>query len=120
MSDGNAILLTIAGTAIGSAASWFISRRYYLRSGTDLDAALRLVADRQGVNALARMFKQAGIGKANYDAAGNLTGIVMEASAHDRLLLTDSATATVIQGVPPQYDRQYEQPEIEKRDSPDA
>ena len=45
MSDGSAILLTISGTVagvvLGAVPSWYFSRRYYLKSGTDLDAALR-------------------------------------------------------------------------------
>ena len=71
MSDGSAILLTIAGTAAGAAASWY----FHLKSGSDLDAALRrLEGDHQSqlkaLSAVGRMLEQSGIGKPTYDAAG--------------------------------------------------
>jgi hypothetical protein len=82
MSDGSAILLTIASTAVGSAASWFISRWYYRRSGTDLNTALQpLAGDTQkllrATNLVARMLEQAGIGQPSYDGDGNLIGIAI-------------------------------------------
>jgi hypothetical protein len=128
MSDGQAILLTAAATAIGAAlgavASWYFSRKYYLTSGTDLDAALRPLAGNdqkliQATNAIARMLEQAGIGKPSYDSADNLTGVVISGSAHITLpRLRVSGTGTVTG--PPQYDRQHEQPEPEKPDGADA
>ena len=125
MSDGSAILLTIASTAVGSAASWFISRWYHLRSGSDLDAALRpLAGDNQkllqATNAVGRMLEQAGIGKPSYDQAGNITGIVVTATAHARGSSTATAVGSFTITPPPCYDRQHEQPELEKQDSHDA
>ena len=115
MNDGSAIFLTIASTAVGSAASWFFSRRYYRRSGTDLDAALRPIAGDnqkllQATNTVSRMLQKAGIGKPNYDAVGNLTGIVITGAAHSTPSFGPTASATVERGKPPQYDRQHEQP----------
>jgi len=115
MSDSASIILTIASTAVGSTASWFISRWYYRRSGSDLDAALRpLAGDNQkllqATNALGRMLEQAGIGKPSYDATGNLTGVVITESLRQVIGLSDRATATVVRGNPAQYDRQHEQP----------
>src|SRR3954447_19529295 len=74
MSDGASIRLTIAITAVGSAASWLISRWYYRQSGSDLDAALQPLAgdsqkQLQGLAAIGRMLEQAGIGKPTFDAA---------------------------------------------------
>ena len=86
MSDGSAILLTISGTVagavLGAVASWYFSRRYYLKSGIDLAAALRRLEGNyqkqlQAVSAVGRMLEQEGIGKPTYDAAGNLTGVVV-------------------------------------------
>ncbi len=116
MSDGSAILLTIAGTAAGAVASWYFSRRYYLRSGIDLDAALhRLEGNHQkqlqAVSAVGRMLEQSGIGKPTYDAAGNLTGVVVTATGHIQLSgLRVSGFGTCTP--PPQYDRQHEQPPL--------
>lgn len=120
MNDWQATLLTIAGTAVGAAASWFISRWYYRRSGVDLDAALQpLAGDNQkllrAMNAVGHMLEQSGIGRPTYDAAGNLTGVVVTCT----LLATESddifqGTATVTP--PSQYDRQHEQPAPENQD----
>jgi hypothetical protein len=114
MSDGASILLTIAGTAAGAVASWFTSRWYYRRSGSDLDAALRPLMGNdqqmiQALNALGRMLEQASIGKPTYDAAGNLTGVVVTGAGHIQLgglRVSGFGTCTP----PPQYDRQHEQP----------
>ena len=115
MSDASATLLTIAGTAVGAAASWYFSRRYYLKSGFDLDAALRrLQGDHQEqlhtVTAVGRMLERSGIGKLAYDEAGNITGIVITGAAHSTASFGPTASATVERGTPPQYDRQHEQP----------
>lgn len=111
MSDDASILLTIGGTAVGAVASWY----FYRKSGVDLDAALRRLDGNhqkqlQAANALARMLEQSGIGKASYDAEGNLTGIAIAGAAHTVGRVSHRADATVVRGVPPQYDRQHEQP----------
>lgn len=125
MTDRATILLTIASTAVGSAASWFISRRYYRRSGSDLDAALRpLAGDNQkllqATNTLGRMLKQAGLGEPSWDAAGNLIGLVIRASAGDVLSVSDCAVATITRAEPPRYDRQHEQPPPDEQVGPNA
>ena len=129
MSDGSAILLTAAGTLVGvvlgAVPSWYFSRRYYLRGGSDLDAALRPLAGDdqkllQATNAVGRMLEQAGIGKPSYDQAGNITGIVVTATAHARGSSTATAIGSFTITPPPRYDRQHEQPELEKQDSHDA
>jgi hypothetical protein len=118
MSDGASILLTIAGTGIGAAigaiASWHFSRTYYLRSGTDLDAALRPLAGDSGkqlqaLAAIARMLEQAGIGKPAFDAAGNLTGVVITGALR-AVAGSDGFRAVGTCTPPSQYDRQHEQP----------
>jgi hypothetical protein len=101
MTDQSAIILTIVSTAAGSAASWFISRWYYRRSGSDLDAALRPLAGNaqkllQGVNSLGRMLEQSGLGTLTYDESGNITGIFVRKFASDSATTSDAATATVM------------------------
>ena len=59
---------------------------------------------------LARMLEQRGTGKLTYDAAGNLTGLVVTGAAHSTASFGPTASATVERGTPPQYDRQHEQP----------
>jgi len=91
-----AILFTVAGIV----ASWLISRWYYRKSGTDLDAALRpITGDAKkllhAVSVFARMLEQAGLGKATYDAAGNLTGVVITGAAHSTASFGPTASATV-------------------------
>jgi hypothetical protein len=115
MSDGSAILLTIASTAVGSAASWFISRWYYRRSGSDLDAALRPLAGNdektlQAVNAIGRVVEQNGQGKFSRDEAGNITGIVITATGHAKGSSQATAVGRATYSPPSQYDRQHEQP----------
>ncbi len=119
MSDGATILLTAVGTGIGvilgAVPSWYFSRWYYLKSGTDLDAALRPLAGDtqkalQALSTVGRMLEQAGIGHPNYDAAGNLTGVVIEASVSDVATVSDAAIVTHTKAPLPQYDRQHEQP----------
>ena len=72
MSDGSAILLTVSGTVagavLGAVASWNFSRRYYLKSGTDLAAALHPLMGNdqktlQAVTAIGRILEQNGQGK---------------------------------------------------------
>ncbi len=109
MNDASTILLTAAGAV----ASWYFSRRYYLKSGTDLDVALRrLEGDHQmqlqALTAIGRMLEQSGMGHPTYNAAGNLTGIVVTGSA--RLTGSGGLTATGTATGPSQYDRQHEQP----------
>jgi len=114
MSDGASLLLSLGTMVGGAAASWFISRWYYCRSGFDLDEALRPLSGNnqkllQATTALAHMLEQAGIGKPTYDAAGNLTGVVVTATGHIQLgglRAQGFATCTP----PAQYDRQHEQP----------
>jgi hypothetical protein len=111
MSVGASILLAIATTALGVLATWFFAWLYFRKSSSDF----RHLAGNhqkllQAVNTLGRILEQAGIGHPTYDGAGNLTGIVITASLRDVVLLSDSATATVVRGQPPQYDRQHEQP----------
>jgi hypothetical protein len=120
MSDQSAILLTAAGTlagvVLGAVPSWYFSRRYYLKSGTDLDTALRRLEGNhqrqlQAVSAVGRMLEREGIGKPTYDAAGNLTGVVVTGAGHIQLVglrVGGFGTCTP----PPQYDRQNEQPPI--------
>jgi hypothetical protein len=120
MSDGASILLTVVSTAVGSTASWWISRWYYLRSGTDLAAAVRDLADRRGVNAIASMLEQSGHGKTNRDMTGNVIGVTFERSSSIGLVISGSAAPTVTQGPLPRYDRQHEQPDSEKRDGTDG
>jgi|SRR5271166_1829474 len=121
MTDVQAILLNVANTA----ATWFISRWYYRKSGTDTNVALRPIAGDvkkalQGVSVHARMLEQAGLGKATYDAAGNLTGLVVTGTGH-------AAGSSHVVGVgkatyspPPQYDRQHEQPLPDEKGNPHA
>jgi hypothetical protein len=66
------------------------------------------------------MLEQAGLGKATYDAAGNLTGIVITQSLSDVIPLSDSVTFTVTKTEPPQYDRQHEQPLPDEKGNPHA
>ena len=111
MIDGASILHDIGNIAVG----WFITRWYYRRSGSDLGAAVRPLAgdnqkQLQATNALGRSFERAGIIKLAYDATGNLTGSAIPESLHQVIGLTDRATAVVVRGEPPQYDRQHEQP----------
>jgi hypothetical protein len=85
MSDGEATLLTAAGTISGVVPSWFLSRKYLLKSGAHLEDALRpLAGDRrrllQITNSLARVLQQAGIGLPVFDAAGDLVGIAIKGS----------------------------------------
>jgi hypothetical protein len=117
MSDQSAILLTAAGTiagvVLGAVSSWYFSRRYYLKSGTDLDAALLPLAGDaqkalQAANTVGRMLEQAGIGKATRDAAGNLTGLVVTATAH--FVASSDMNVTAMVKRPPQHDREHEQP----------
>jgi hypothetical protein len=115
MSDVATIFLTVASTAVGSAASWFISRWYYRRSGTDLDTALRpLVGNNQkplqAVNAIGRILEQNGQGTLAYDEAGKITGVVVKASASDVAIASDCAMVTIKKVPLPQYDRLHEQP----------
>jgi hypothetical protein len=117
MSDGSATLLTIAGTLAGAAASWYFSRRYYLKSGTDLDAALQpLAGDTQkllrATNLVARMLEQAGIGQPSYDGDGNLIGIGIKVpvSAVGASAGVGGISVQIIEEPPTQYDRQHEQP----------
>jgi hypothetical protein len=124
MSDAASILLTVASTAVGSAASWFISRWYYRQSGSDLDSALQpLTGDQrkllQATNALGRMLEQAGIGKPTFDEAGNLTGVVVFGKA-DNILGHAMVKASGFCTPPPQYDRQHEQPAAETSGGGDA
>jgi hypothetical protein len=117
MNDGQAILLTVASTVVGSLASWYISRWYYLKSGPDLDAALRpLGSDSkkmlQALSTVGRMMEQAGIGKPTFDPDGNLTGVAVTGSAN-LVLAPVTLTATGTCSPPPQYDRQHEQPRRE-------
>lgn len=115
MSDGSAILLTAAGTlagvVLGAVPSWYFSRRYYLKSGTDLDAALRPFAgnDQKLLQAVGCMLEQSGIGKPTYDAAGNLTGVVVTRTVS---MSTDTFLVKPLPPQPPQYDRQHEQPPV--------
>ena len=125
MTDGTTYLLAGVTTAIGSAASWFFSRWYYSRSGSDLDAALRPLAGNhqkllQATNAIGRMLQQSGIGEPAFDAAGNLTGIVLRATASGGVRIGGTASATVTRAVPSQYDRQNEQPPLGDQGSDDA
>ncbi len=119
MSDGSAILLTAAGTLVGVVLgvvpSWYFSRRYYLRGGSDLDAALHPLVGNdqktlQALNAIGRILEQNGQGTFSRDEAGHITGIVITASARDVLSFSQRATAVVVRGEPPQFDRQHEQP----------
>jgi hypothetical protein len=105
------LLLTVAGIV----ASWFISRWYYRRSGTDLGTALQPIAGDnqkllQAMTALARMLEHAGIGHPTYDAAGNLTGVLIYPSASDGATASEGAIVTHTKSPLPQYDRQHEQP----------
>ena len=116
-----AILPTVAGMV----ASWWITRWYYRKSGTDLDAALRPIAgDAQkslhAVSVLGRVLEQRGTGKLTYDAAGNLTGLVITGAAHSTASFGPTASATVERGTPPQYDRQHEQPLPDEKGNPHA
>lgn len=112
MSVGESILLAIVtmflGAILGAVASWYFSRRYYLKAVADSTAALHPLI--QAVMALGRMLEKAGLGKLTYDDAGNITGIVITASARSTATFSDRADATVAKGQPPQYDRQHEQP----------
>ena len=120
MSDGSAILLlSAASTIVGAALSAVVSRFFYLKAGSDLDAALRSLKGNhqmqiQALTAIGRMLEQSGMGKPIYDAAGNLTGVTISITvspgplASSANLGTPKVTTTI--GVPPQYDRQHEQP----------
>ena len=94
------ILFTLLGVVLGAIPSWLISRMYYLKSGTDLDAALRpLVGNsqklRQAVNILARMLEQGGIGKATFAPDGSLNGILLTAPASGGIVMDGSAIPSV-------------------------
>jgi hypothetical protein len=108
MSDESAILLTAAGTAAGAVASWYFSRQYYLKSGTDLDAAFRQT--HQAMSALGHVIEKRGEGKLKYDDAGNITGLEYFGSANLKASGGLTATGTVTKPPPPKYDRQHEQP----------
>jgi hypothetical protein len=115
MSDGSAFLLNIATTGVSCFATWYCSRWFYLRSGPDLDAALRPIAGDnqkllQATNAIARMLEQAGIGHPTYDAAGNLTGVLIRPSASEGAVASEGAIVTHTWVGVPEYDRQHEQP----------
>jgi hypothetical protein len=58
------------------------------------------------------MLEQAGIGKPSFNAAGHLTGVTIDESLRQVIHLSDSVDAMVVRGVPPQYDRQHEQPPL--------
>jgi hypothetical protein len=80
MNDGASILLSIASIAVGAVPSWLISRMYYLKSGPDLDNALRPLAGHgitqmQALNAIALQLEQSGIGKRTFDNDGNLIAV---------------------------------------------
>ena len=113
MSDGSAILLSATSTIVGAALSAVVSRFFYLKAGSDLDAALRSLKGNhqmqlQALTAIGRMLEQSGMGHPTYNAAGNLTGIVVTGSA--RLAGSGGLTATGTATGPSQYDRQHEQP----------
>jgi hypothetical protein len=121
MSDGKAILLNLvfmlSGVVLGAVPSWYFSRRYYLKSGSDLDTALRPLAGDaqkllQATNTLGRMLEQAGIGKPSYDREGNLIGVAITVPVRAVAATAGVGTISVITttGEPPRYDRQHEQP----------
>jgi hypothetical protein len=98
---------------------------YYRKAGTDLDAALRPIAgdaqkSLQAVSILGRVLEQSGTGKLTYDAAGNLTGLVVtgtgRAAGSSHVVGVGKATYSP----PPQYDRQHEQPLPDEKGNPHA
>jgi len=107
MSDGAAILLTIAGTTAGVLATWYYDRK---SSSNFRHLAGDVQKTHQAVIAIGRIVEQNGQGKFSRDEAGNITGIVLTASARDVISFSDRADAVVVRGQPPQYDRQHEQP----------
>ncbi len=116
---------TIVGAILGATASWFFSRKYYLKSKDDADKAMiRLLHDHttqyRCFTVLARMLEESGIGTPNYDATGNLTGVKVSAIAHAVGSSTVTATGKAVKTEPPRYDRQHEQPYTDKSDGSDA
>jgi hypothetical protein len=128
----SSLLFTLLGVLLGGFPSWFFSRMYYLKSGTDIDTALRPIAgDAQrsllAVTALGRMLEQSGLGNLTYDETGHITGIVVRTYASDVAIASDAALASimppsdvttaseaaVITHIPdplPQHDHQHGQP----------
>jgi hypothetical protein len=117
----SSIIFTLIGVVLGALPSWYFSRMYYLKSGTDLDAALQpLAGDQrkllQATNTVGRMLEQAGLGKPTYDEAGNMIGIAIVAAVRFEATSDMRVTAEVRKYQPPQQ----EQPGPETEESRDA
>jgi hypothetical protein len=117
MIDGATIALsaacTLVGAVIGVAATWHSAWHFARRSSAELAAALRVLSGdnqmaRQALNAIGGILEQAGLGKVDRDAAGNIIAITI-GSANVRL--SPAIARGTAEGMPPaQYDRQHEQP----------
>ena len=79
------------GKRIGDGTVEAISRLTEIGVGTSLEVGLERTE-----RALAKL-DEAGIGKPTFDAAGNLTGVVVSRSAHDAGSFRESATVTKIE-----------------------
>jgi type II secretory pathway component PulJ len=120
-----AILFAIVLTIVSIAATWWFAWYYYVKANEATDRAMEASAGDvqkllRATNTLGRMLQQAGIGEPTFDADGNLTGIVLHAVASGGIRVSGSATATVTRSIPPQYDRQHEQPTPAEQESADA
>jgi len=119
MSDGSAILLSAASTfvgwVLGSVSSWYFSRWYYRRSGSDLAAVAQLLLGNhsktlQVLYAFGHILELNGLGTFSRDGTGTITGIALTATGHAKSSSQPTAVGRETYSPPPQYDRQHEQP----------
>jgi hypothetical protein len=117
MGDGQSILLAVVGIILGIGgiiASWFFSRWYYDKGRAESDADTK--QQRQATNAIALKLEQPDISEFTRDP----NGVTRTSTGHAKGSSQVKAVSMATYSPPPQYDRQHEQPELEKQDSHDA
>ncbi len=117
MSDGQSILLAVVGIILGIGgiiASWFFYDKGRAKSDADTKQ------QRQATNAIALKLEQPDISEFTRDPNGNPSGVTRTSTGHAKGSSQVKAVGMATYSPPPQYDRQHEQPELEKQDSHDA
>ena len=99
---------TVIGAILGAVASWYFSRKYYLKSGIDLDSATRKIL--RAHNVVATLRREGMNATAIYDTDGYLSGVTVSATGHAEGSSTATGGGSFTIKPPPQYDRQHEQP----------